>query len=92
MIENANIYEETIYEHLSLSNIRTRVDPFLTWLLNREETHIVIVGHSEYFRYMLNAEFKMPNCEVQSCWLTNSNNQIKDCRILVRGGSDLLNS
>ncbi|KAH9261149.1 hypothetical protein BASA81_000853 [Batrachochytrium salamandrivorans] len=41
-----------------------RIAEFETWLDNRPETLVFVVGHSHYFREMLGVGFKFSNCEV----------------------------
>jgi len=41
-----------------------RIETFETWLCEQPEEEIAIVGHSNYFKYMLNLPYKFGNCDV----------------------------
>ena len=68
IMENDSIFEKNISEHL-FTRMKPRIDEFKTWLYDRKENFIVVVGHSAFFRDMLNNSVKMDNCEVKKCSL-----------------------
>jgi phosphohistidine phosphatase SixA len=41
-----------------------RIRDFETWLDDQQESVVVVVGHSQYFRTMLQVPFKFSNCDV----------------------------
>jgi len=41
-----------------------RIQEFEQYLCQQEETHLVIVGHSQFFKAMLNLDYKFGNCDV----------------------------
>jgi broad specificity phosphatase PhoE len=49
------------------SRLRRRILDFENWLSERDESTIVVVGHSQYFRYMLGTETVLENCSVVQC-------------------------
>lgn len=51
-------------ESKSRSLAPARIAEFETWLDNRPETLVFVVGHSHYFREMLGVGFKFANCDV----------------------------
>jgi broad specificity phosphatase PhoE len=44
--------------------LRQRVAAFEDWLAAQPETIIAVVGHSQYFKAMLNLSYKFGNCDV----------------------------
>jgi len=46
------------------ANAKTRILDFEKWVAQRNESNIIVVGHSHYFRHMLGVDFKFSNCEV----------------------------
>jgi broad specificity phosphatase PhoE len=50
---------------------QARVDKFREWLRQRPEKHIVVVGHSAFFKLFLNESSKLPNCGVRTFTLKN---------------------
>mmetsp|Transcript_58817 Transcript_58817/g.102942 ORF Transcript_58817/g.102942 Transcript_58817/m.102942 type:complete len:219 (-) Transcript_58817:141-797(-) len=65
--EHPELYEKSIGEHLWLSKLGPRVDSFVQWLLDRPEQRICVVGHSAFFRAMVNDRFG--NCEIKHALL-----------------------
>ena len=61
-MEQALQNKTSIKEHLRPSVIRTRIERFVEWLLDREEETIAVVGHSSFFRAMSGIE--ADNCSV----------------------------
>ena len=58
-----------------------RIDEFETWISNQDShENIVIVGHSQFFKAMLNLDFKFNNCDV---WKFNYNNDMKNQKVVV---------
>jgi len=41
-----------------------RIDTFEEWLCEQPEDKIAVVGHSNFFKYMLNLPYKFGNCDV----------------------------
>ena len=62
-----DLEEATIYEHIFSRTLLERIDRFKRWLANTEEEVIVIVGHSQYFKKMLQLKTLMRNCDVWQC-------------------------
>jgi hypothetical protein len=89
IIENPNIYEKNITEHMHMSDMTIRINEFVNWLLSRSEQSIVVVGHSAFFRDMISSECKMANCEVRKYSLTHNGDFIY-CETLFSGGRCLL--
>jgi len=48
-------------------SVKTRIREFEDWLDGRSEERIVAVGHSRYFKVMLNADEVMDNCSIIKC-------------------------
>ena len=69
--------------------MKGRIASFLEWLSARPEMSIVIVGHSAFFRDMLDTDVKMRNCEVRECFLTNSG-EVLEGEVLIHGDDGLL--
>lgn len=88
MFQHAYIFEKDISEHLSISDINSRIEEFKIWLQLRPEKCIVVVGHSAFFRYMIKTHRKLKNCEVRSCWLLDDMSFV-DAEILIPGGNAL---
>jgi broad specificity phosphatase PhoE len=88
--ENELVYEKNISEHLRITDMKRRIDEFIRGICARPETCLVIVGHSAFFRDMLDTDLKMKNCEVRECFMTIEDGAIHDIRILVEGGESLL--
>ena len=60
--------EMTPLEYLfSKHALRRRIVEFETWLAERDESKVVVVGHSQYFRLMLGTQVLMDNCAVLHC-------------------------
>jgi phosphohistidine phosphatase SixA len=49
------------------NSVHKRIREFEDWLDSREEERIIAVGHSRYFKVMLNADEVMDNCSVIKC-------------------------
>jgi len=47
-----------------LGELLTRIAQFREWLASRPESVIVVVGHSNFFKYYLGMSEKLKNCEV----------------------------
>jgi hypothetical protein len=101
IVEHEGIFERNIHEHLGLANIHNRTECFLKWLAARPEPVIVVVGHSAFFRALvqLPGGKKMNNCEVLSAYLecipdatAGAGVQIVADGILFEGGAALLRS
>mmetsp|Transcript_25751 Transcript_25751/g.47061 ORF Transcript_25751/g.47061 Transcript_25751/m.47061 type:complete len:207 (+) Transcript_25751:108-728(+) len=63
MMEHSELFEKDIGEHLGWRRLSSRVRSFEEWLEARSESHIVIVGHSAFFRCMVPG-IKPKNVEV----------------------------
>ena len=61
-MEYPELYERSVKEHIRPSVIKTRIERFVKWLLDREEETIAVVGHSSFFRAMSGIE--ADNCSV----------------------------
>jgi broad specificity phosphatase PhoE len=55
----------------NISKLYNRIDQFEQWLHEQPETVIAVVGHSQFFKAMLQLDFKFHNCDV---WKTQFNN------------------
>ena len=62
-----DLEEATIYEHVFSSSLMKRIENFKRWLVESDEETIVIVGHSQYFKKMLQLKTLMRNCDVWQC-------------------------
>ena len=62
IMEHPQLYERSVKEHIRPSVIKTRIERFVEWLLDREEETIAVVGHSSFFRAMSGIE--ADNCSV----------------------------
>ena len=62
-----DLEEATIYEHIFSSSLMRRIENFKRWLVESDEETIVIVGHSQYFKKMLQLKTLMRNCDVWQC-------------------------
>jgi broad specificity phosphatase PhoE len=52
------------YAPIRYSRALQRIQEFESWVSQRPEDKIIVVGHSHYFRAMLGVDFKFSNCEV----------------------------
>ena len=52
------------YAPIRYSRAMQRIQDFESWVSQRPEEKIIVVGHSQYFRAMLGVDFKFSNCEV----------------------------
>jgi broad specificity phosphatase PhoE len=59
-----DLAEATPYEHVFDATLRIRIERFKKWLSEREEKNILIIGHSQYFKKMLELRTLMRNCDV----------------------------
>lgn len=96
MIQNEMIFEKNISEHVGLRNMNDRVDSFRTWLAFRPEKVIIVVGHSAFFRSLLQLKnnMKMKNCEVCSSLLDKTLDgslKLNNVETIIQGGTMLLN-
>lgn len=47
--------------------VNVRIKEFEDWLDSQPEERIIVVGHSRYFKVMLDAEEVMDNCSILEC-------------------------
>ena len=59
-----DLEEATPYEHVFSHTLLQRIERFKHWLALRDEQTIVVVGHSQYFKKMLDRASLMRNCDV----------------------------
>ena len=59
-----DLEEATPYEHVFSHTLLQRIERFKQWLSLRTEQTIVVVGHSQYFKKMLDRASLMRNCDV----------------------------
>lgn len=65
VVELALLLEKTPTEWtVCYSAFRQRCVDLENWLEEQPETNIVLVGHSQFFRSLLNLDFKFGNCDV----------------------------
>ena len=65
IIENEDLREATTYEQMvDSSGMTKRIKSFKKWLFSLEEHVIIVVGHGNYFRRMLNYKNQIYNCDV----------------------------
>lgn len=66
LLEHAVVREKTVLEWVPgfTSQLDDRIAEFGKVLAAREETCILVVGHSQFFRRMLGHQDKMKNCDV----------------------------
>lgn len=57
------------------SDVKKRIDLFLSFLLEQEHESVCVVGHSHYFQIMT-GESKMNNCEARSFLLSRSDRSL----------------
>lgn len=67
--EHPELYETSLGEHFAQhtgigSKITPRLDNFTSWLQQREESVIVVVGHSGFFRKLVRPEKHLDNISV----------------------------
>ena len=92
MVETKLLHEKSIWEH-TLGFMSTRVERFLVeCILSSEHEHIVLVGHSGFFRELVSRDpnwtggsRKLKNCEVFHC-LVHANGSIEAKGTLIEGG------
>jgi uncharacterized protein YaiE (UPF0345 family) len=95
IMEHAQIFEKNISEHfhaITGAHINVRTDAFRQWLINRPEENIVVVGHSAFFRDLIETDCKMDNCEVRQVLLDTDSGKFHSPQTLVAGGQELLKS
>ena len=63
----AQIYERTTSEWASIAGMDSRIEQLRSWLAERDETVIVIVGHGQFFKRCLNRGFVQANVSVLEC-------------------------
>jgi broad specificity phosphatase PhoE len=66
------LQEKSPTEWISYSSLEKRMKEFENWLGEQPEEHICLVGHSQYFKALLNLDFKFGNCDV---WKMNFDSQ-----------------
>ena len=66
VVELDFLKERTPTEWLPYGNgkLAERIDEFESWLNQQPEDVIAIVGHSQYFKFMLGLSYKFGNCDV----------------------------
>lgn len=89
-MEHESIFEKNISEHLKVADMGVRIALFTEWLLKRPENCVVVVGHSAFFRDMLNTELKLKNCEVRSCTMKSDGTFEEGAVTIIAGGDELL--
>lgn len=95
IIEHNAIFEKNISEHfhaITGVHVSQRTNAFRQWLLDRKEKHIIVVGHSAFFRDMIQTECKMDNCEVRRVLLDTDHGNFHSAETLVKGGKGLVSS
>ena len=60
----ADLTEASPYEHVFSKTLMERIERFKGWLTNCEHETIVVVGHSQYFKKMLDQPTLMRNVDV----------------------------
>jgi len=66
-VELPFIYERTTSEWASIAGMDSRIEQLRSWLAERDETVIVIVGHGQFFKRCLNRGFVQANVSVLEC-------------------------
>ena len=69
----ADLEEASPYEHVFSKTLMERIERFKEWLLRCEHETIVVVGHSQYFKKMLDQKTLMRNVDVWEVTLTITN-------------------
>jgi len=66
VVELPCLAERTPMEFLPVNydKFLQRIDDFEAWLCEQPEDNIAVVGHSNYFKSMLNLPYKFGNCDV----------------------------
>jgi broad specificity phosphatase PhoE len=89
MVQHDHIFEKNIAEHIGLANMKSRIRYFTEWIMKRNETVIVVVGHSAFFRDFLETDCRMDNCEMRRVELTTEGS-FRSCTTVVQCGVSLL--
>jgi len=66
LVENEDLREKSVAEWLpgNGGGLERRIRSFEKWLTRQPEERIVVVGHSQYFKKMLDWDCKFGNCDV----------------------------
>jgi broad specificity phosphatase PhoE len=84
------LYEKSFTEYV-VADLSVRVASFKRELFALEEEHIVLVGHSGFFRKLLGTDKHLKNCEVFHCILYEDGSVDGAC-IVHEGGRNLVES
>ena len=88
------LIEKTPSEWLpgNLTPFINRIKEFEAWICNQPETNIAIVGHSQFFKKMLELNYKFGNCDVWQLSF-DCNHESENCAVgdLPRGWRDMEN-
>ena len=61
------MYERTASEWVSIAGMDSRIEQLRSWLAERDEAVIVLVGHGQFFKHCLNRGFVQANVSVLEC-------------------------
>merc|ERR1712151_520796 len=78
VVQLPQLLEKTPSEWIpgNIGSFNERIKEFEAWICNQSETNIAIVGHSQYFKQMLQLDYKFNNCDVwQLTFDCNCNNK-----------------
>lgn len=92
ILQHNEMYEKSISEHVGIGDLNQRTTAFTQWLLERPEQRIVVVGHSAFFRDLLQLGKdveKMDNCEIRKVKLSVQS-KFHSAEIVAHGGNALL--
>jgi len=75
VVEIEELLEKTPAEWIpgNSDSLRRRISALEMWLSQQPETNIVCVGHSQFFKAMLQLDFKFGNCDVWQIQLNINN-------------------
>ena len=90
IIQHDDLYEQSANETLGLGDMTSRIAVVTSWLQQREERCLCVVGHSAFFRAMVApADATWNNCGVWRFELTRDG-VFANARRVVEGGRALL--
>ena len=74
VVQLDTVMEKTLYEWIpgNIVYLLERIQEFERWLGEQDEDVVAVVGHSQFFKYMLGLDFKFGNCSVWKVQLDTS--------------------
>ena len=65
-----DLEEASALEHVFMGSLQQRIGRFKEWLARSDAQTIVVVGHCQFFKQLVNTKFLMRNCDVWKCTLS----------------------